>query len=456
MMLYVESAREKPSCCDGARRLTKKPTDAAATRSSKKTSLLLSTSAMMMKISAPPALLSILLRGSASAFAPSFKASTPTLVGKSRATTRVVPSSSLAFSSSSNFIYGLRGGSGSSSGTSSSSSSSELNTMSAERPFVTWTFDRHCETMDWSPAPAASLSAVSAATAVDGLAVGDADLVIVGVFAPPAKDDDDGDKDDEKKEMDPIVFNGKARELDEMLGGALTELASDNSKAFQNGGSAGTLTPAMRVAVPGGKAKRYVLLGLGPEGKEKDGVTPKVESATITKAASAVASACHDQKKVKSCNVLLPPQIVEGISSSGMLTDFSTGFFSSLYVDNRYRTGKKVEIKAEDVESVKLYLELSDGSDYDAAISSGAAIAMGCSLTKDIVNAPHNVLNSESLAETAKRVAEESGGSITCEILGKEECEARGMGAYLGVARGSETEPQFIHLTYKPPSGEIK
>jgi leucyl aminopeptidase len=341
-----------------------------------------------------------------------------------------------------------RGGSG--------SPSSELNAMSAERPFVTWTFDRHCDTMDWSPAPAASLSAVSA-TAVDG-SVGDADLVIVGVFAP-AKDDD-GDKEDEKEEADPIVFNGKAKELDEMLGGALTELASDNSKAFQNGGSAGTLTPAVRVVVPGGRARRYVLLGLGPEGKEKDGVPPKVESATITKAASAVASACHDQKKVKSCNVLLPPQIVEGISSSGMLTDFSTALFSSLYVDNRYRTGKKVEIKAEDVESVKLYLEFSESSDvlpeYDAAISSGAAIARGCSLTKDIVNAPHNVLNSESLAETAKRVAEESGGSITCEILGKEECEARGMGAYLGVARGSETEPQFIHLTYKPPSGEIK
>ena len=74
------------------------------------------------------------------------------------------------------------------------------NTMSAERPFVTWTFDRHCETMDWSPAPAASLSAVSAATAVDGSAVGDADLVIVGVFAPPAKDDDDGDKERDVEE----------------------------------------------------------------------------------------------------------------------------------------------------------------------------------------------------------------------------------------------------------------
>lgn len=330
--------------------------------------------------------------------------------------------------------------------------------MSAERPFVTWTFDRHCETMDWSPAPAVSLSAVSD-TSEDG-SVGDADLVIVGVFAPAKADDDKVDDGAEEKEIDPIVFNGKAKELDEMLGGALTELASDNSKAFQNGGSAGTLTPAVRVAVSGGKAKRFVLLGLGPEGKEKDGVPPKVESATIIKAAVAVASACHDQKKIKSCNVLLPPQTVEGISVKGMLTVFSTAFFSSLYVDNRYRTGKKVEIKADGVESVKLYHEFLEGadlvSDYDDAISSGAAIARGCSLTKDIVNAPHNVLNSESLAETARRIAGESGGSITCEILGKEECEARGMGAYLGVARGSETEPQFIHLTYKPPSGEIK
>lgn len=332
--------------------------------------------------------------------------------------------------------------------------------MSAERPFVTWTFDKHCETMGWSPAPAATLSAVSVSAGDGSGSVDDADLVIVGVFAPPAKDDDNAD---EKKEIDPIVFSGKAKELDEALGGALTELAYENSKAFQNGGSAGTLTPAMRVVASGGggRARRYVLLGLGPAGKEKDGAMPKIESATIMKAASAVASACHDQKKVSSCNVLLPPGIVEGISSAGMLKDFSTAFFSSLYVDNRYRTGKKVEVKAEDVESVRLYLELSGGeadvaSDYDIAISSGAAVARGCSLTKDIVNAPHNVLNSESLADTARRVAEESEGTITCEVLGKEECEARGMGAYLGVARGSETEPQFIHLTYTPPNGDVK
>jgi leucyl aminopeptidase len=72
------------------------------------------------------------------------------------------------------------------------------------------------------------------------------------------------------------------------------------------------------------------------------------------------------------------------------------------------------------------------------------------------VNAPHNVLNSESLADTAQRLAENSNGRLTCTILGKDECEKRGMGAYLGVARGSETQPQFIHLTYLPPNGVVK
>jgi leucyl aminopeptidase (EC:3.4.11.1). Metallo peptidase. MEROPS family M17 len=40
------------------------------------------------------------------------------------------------------------------------------------------------------------------------------------------------------------------------------------------------------------------------------------------------------------------------------------------------------------------------------------------------------------------------------EILGQEEWEALGMGAFLGVAKASDLPPQFIHLTYKPPQGD--
>ena len=93
----------------------------------------------------------------------------------------------------------------------------------AERPFNTWTFDKHCETMDWSPTPEASLTAISASDA----STDDADLIIIGVLAP--KKDEDADEDDDK-EIDPIVFTGKAKEIDDSLGGALTELAAENSK----------------------------------------------------------------------------------------------------------------------------------------------------------------------------------------------------------------------------------
>ena len=39
-----------------------------------------------------------------------------------------------------------------------------------------------------------------------------------------------GADDEEDKEIDPIVFTGKAKEIDDSLGGALTELAAENSK----------------------------------------------------------------------------------------------------------------------------------------------------------------------------------------------------------------------------------
>ena len=374
-----------------------------------------------MRISVPRTLLVALLRGSASSTASAFS------LNSSRAVRSSVTSSHPA----SSFVTNLRGG---------ALSTTSL-AMSAERPFNTWTFDKHCESMDWTPASEITLSAAAA----EGASVDDSDVIIVGVLAP--KKDENEEETDEDKEIDPIVFSGKAKELDEALGGALTDLASENSKAFLNGSSAGTMTPSMRIQSAGGKAKRYILLGLGTEDTEKG-----IESTTIMKLGAAVATACHDQKKATSCSVVLPSQVE---SSASTLTDFSTAFYSGLYSDNRYRTGKKVEIKAEDVKSVTLFMESGAADDAESSISTGKNLANGVSLTKDIVNAPHNVLNSVSLADTAKKIAEESGGSITCEILGKDECEKRGMGCYLGVARGSETEPQFIHLTYKP-SGEVK
>jgi leucyl aminopeptidase len=325
----------------------------------------------------------------------------------------------------------------------------DMSSNKMDQSFVTWSFDEPCKTMSWSSLPSASLKVEAKSDDWDE----DADLVFVGVLAPKKDDkeeeevDDDDSQDDDKEEEEPtITLSGGAKDLDDKLGGALSNIMFENAKAFKNGAKAGSTTPTLRVFA-NGKAKRYIVVGLGKEPTENKGLEG-VGSAV----GKALASKCDAEKKVGTAKFLLPSLVA---SDEISMTDLSTTFYSTLYVDNRFRTGKKVKTPAEDLKSLTLIADGDRPGGLEAALEAGSQLAMGISMTKDIVNAPHNVLNSESLADTAKRLAEESGGSLKCTILGKKECEERGMGAYLGVARASETEPQFIHITYTP-EGDVK
>jgi leucyl aminopeptidase len=69
-------------------------------------------------------------------------------------------------------------------------------------------------------------------------------------------------------------------------------------------------------------------------------------------------------------------------------------------------------------------------------------------VSRDLVNEPANVVTPSFLAERATEIAQ--AGRLKLEILEREDCKKLGMGAYLGVAQGSEEPPKFIHLTYSP------
>ena len=366
------------------------------------------------------------------------------------------------------------------------STSSE--TSKKDQTFPTWSFDGPCASMEWSSLLDIQVD-ITAAPSIE--TVLEADLILVGVRAPPPNDDDkeeegddEGDDDDDKEE-DPVPLIGMAQELEDALGGdgILSGLIAENNKAFKNGAKAGSTTPVARIVAPGGKAKRIVFVGLGSTPKQdKDGKDSDDDDDNDKKkknplegvgaaVGKAVASQCQSHKKVESCALILPESFLttpvatgaDGESSSTMTTtttvstmlrDLSATLFQNFYFDNRYKSKNKRKEIAKDLKFVHLLCEGSTlpADDATSSLDQGRQVASGIILAKDIVNAPHNVLNSESLADTARRIANESqDGCISCQILNKQDCEERGMGAYLGVARGSETEPQFIHLTYKPP-----
>ncbi len=91
----------------------------------------------------------------------------------------------------------------------------------------------------------------------------DSDLILVGIYAPPTpeattKGDGEEEPDEEAKEPPPVVLTGVAKEIDDTLGGILTEVIQDNAKTFKAGAKAGTMTPTVRVATPGGKVRHIV------------------------------------------------------------------------------------------------------------------------------------------------------------------------------------------------------
>jgi len=89
------------------------------------------------------------------------------------------------------------------------------------------------------------------------------------------------------------------------------------------------------------------------------------------------------------------------------------------------------------------------GKEERAELRRGAIIGRAVNRARDLVNGPPNHVTPSHLAATAKGLAKEIDG-LEVKVLSRRQCEAKKMGLYLAVAQGSEEEPKFIHLTYRP------
>jgi leucyl aminopeptidase len=84
----------------------------------------------------------------------------------------------------------------------------------------------------------------------------------------------------------------------------------------------------------------------------------------------------------------------------------------------------------------------------------GEIFAQSTWLARDLINAPANDVHPTYVAEVAREIARE--GKLKLKVLERDDCAKLGMGAFLGVAQGSEQPPKFIHLTYTPSGRATK
>jgi leucyl aminopeptidase len=79
----------------------------------------------------------------------------------------------------------------------------------------------------------------------------------------------------------------------------------------------------------------------------------------------------------------------------------------------------------------------------------GEIAAEATYLARDLVNRPANYATPSDLADVALEIAGEFGG-MRCQVLSEEDAAELGMGAFLGVAQGSEEPAAFIILEHNP------
>src|SRR5574337_2018402 len=217
--------------------------------------------------------------------------------------------------------------------------------------------------------------------------------------------------------------------LDRALGGALRELLK--SKEFE--GKAGeVLLVHTHRTIP---AKRLILVGLGKK--------PELGLDQIRQAMGYAVKRVH-QAKCGTFMVALPNVVPPEATPIDVSQTMTEGAILGSYQFTIYRseasTGKEVTAMTILASQKDHLRQLSEG------IRRGIATAEATVLVRDLCNHPSNVMTPTRIANEAKAVAKEPGVSL--KILEQKDMEQLGMGALLGVSRGSHEPPKFIIVEY--------
>jgi leucyl aminopeptidase len=226
----------------------------------------------------------------------------------------------------------------------------------------------------------------------------------------------------------PLCRGGDGRAADPALDRATREAiaAEFDKRAFS-----GSLGETLLLPAPSRRSAPLLLVGLG----ERAGVGAE----TVAIAAGAAARAL-DARRVRSAGVLVRPRVA-GEDPSRFIGAFVKGFALGLY---RYELRQK-PARASSLRRLAVRTEAARAR-AATAVARARVVSEHASFVRDLVNAPGNRLTPARMAAQAGVLCKAHG--VACRVMGRREMEREGMGAILGVARGSVEAPRLLVMEY--------
>ncbi len=113
----------------------------------------------------------------------------------------------------------------------------------------------------------------------------------------------------------------------------------------------------------------------------------------------------------------------------------------------------KSDRKDQNVESITV-VATGDQTKLQRALDEALILAESQNLTRELVNEPSNRMTPTILANRAQQMSKETG--LKCEVYGADKIQELKMGAFWGVAQGSDEPPALIVMRYEPAGAPEK
>ena len=230
---------------------------------------------------------------------------------------------------------------------------------------------------------------------------------------------------------------GATGAVDQALAGAISEAIAAGDLDGKRGRVALFYT---RGAIP---ARRVLVVGLGA----RDSFTLD----TVRWAAAAAA------QKARELGVRSFSSVVHGAGAGGFEPEAAAQAVVEGTVLGLYRY-QELKNKPPDRPDPEVFTLVQFGADKLPAIEAGARVgqivAEAACLARDLVNRPANYATPVDLADLALEIASDF-RTMRCQLLSEEDAAELEMGAFMGVAQGSDEPAVFIVLEHNPGRDDL-